>query len=342
MPAAAREPRPKAGLRSLVIGCGSIGKRHVGNLVALHAGEVFAFDLRSERRNEVASTFGVKILGCLEEAWEYHPDIALITVPTSVHVPVALEAAQHRCHLFIEKPLSDRLNGIDQLYEAAEEHKLITMVGCNMRFHPGPVTVKKLIDGGLIGKGIAARIQTGSYLPDWRPDQDYRESPSASGDQGGGAILDCIHELDLALWYFGPGEVVAAAILPADSIGLEVEGLAEILIRHESGALSSVHLNFVQRDYRRCCQIIGTGGSLYWDFEDGRVRCYLPGGERRVFSQPPGWERNRMFVDELTYFLRCVRDRTPTFNGLENGLAALRLALKAKEYAQRANEKDFA
>src|SRR5437870_6298916 len=123
--------------RFLVIGCGSIGKRHNGNLIACRAGEIRAFDVRDDRRAEVKSRFGIQVLGKLEEAWEAGADVALITVPTRLHVPLALEAAEHGCHLFIEKPLSDNLDGIDRLLSAVREHNLITLVGCNLRFHAG-------------------------------------------------------------------------------------------------------------------------------------------------------------------------------------------------------------
>ena len=328
----------RAPLCILVVGCGSIGKRRIGNLVTLNAGEILAFDLRSDRRDEIETQYGVKVLDRLEDAWGRGPDVALIAVPTSLHVSIALQAAEQGCHLFIEKPLSDRLDGLDRLLDVVRRRKLVTLVACNMRFHPGPYRVKRLIDEGVIGRVIAARIQTGSYLPDWRPHEDYREGYSASRTQGGGAVLDCIHEIDLALWYFGPGEVVAAASLPAVSIGLEVEGLMEILIRHQSGVLSSVHLNFVQRDYRRGCQIIGTNGSLYWDFEDRKVRWYRPSGEWEVFDQPDGWMTNQMYLDEITYFLRCVWNRADTFSNVEDGLAALQMALTARDQAAQRSE----
>ena len=327
----------KAPLRFLVVGCGSIGRRHINNLIDLNVGEILAFDIRSDRRDEIESQFGIKVLDHLEHAWVHRPDVALIAVPTNLHVPIALQAAEHGCHLFIEKPLSDQMDGVDRLLDVVRKKRLVTLVGCNMRFHPGPARVKRLIDEGIIGRVIAARIQTGSYLPDWRPDEDYRQSYSASRTHGGGAILDCIHEIDLALWYFGPGEVVAAASLLAESIGLKVEGLMEILIRHHSGVLSSVHLNFVQRDYRRACQIIGTDGSLYWDFEDGKIRWYRPSGEWQVFDQPAEWVANQMYLDEITYFLRRVWDGADTFSSVEDGLAALWVALAAKEQAAQSS-----
>jgi predicted dehydrogenase len=148
-------------------------------------------------------------------------------------------------------------------------------------------------------------------------------------------VLDCIHEIDLALWYFGPARVAAAVALPATSLGLETDGLAEILLRHESSVLSSVHLNFVQRDYRRCCQVIGTEGTITWDFTRQQVELYGPDGSvEQVFPQPAGWEINQMYLDELAHFVAAVRDGQPTINPLAGGQAALRIALSVREQSK--------
>jgi predicted dehydrogenase len=198
-----------------------------------------------------------------------------------------------------------------------------------MRFHPGPARVKQLLEAGAIGRVIAARIVTGSYLPDWRPGTDYRDGYSASTERGGGAILDCIHEIDLALWYFGPARLLAAATAPAETIGLPVEGTAELLLRHDSGTLSSVHLNFVQRDYRRGCEVMGSEGSLYWDFNARSVRCVTPVGTR-VFDSPPDWELDQMYRDEVIHFLECVESRRPAPNSAGDSRQTLRIALQAR------------
>jgi predicted dehydrogenase len=276
---------------------------------------------------------GIKVVNSLEEAWDCKPQIALITVPTHTHVPLAQQAAEHGCHLFIEKPLSYTLDGVGRLCAEVEHRRLVTMVGCNMRFHPGPATVKRLLDEDVIGQVIAARIQTGSFLPRWRSWQDYRQSYSASPEWGG-AILDCIHEIDLALWYLGPAHVLAAARVPAQSIGLETDGLAEMILQHESGVLTNVHLNFVQRDYRRTCQIIGSEGTIYWDFSDHQVRVLGPDGEmKQVYSEPDGWQMNQMYVDELEHFLQSVRLGSSTVNPVSSGLETLRVALAARQFA---------
>lgn len=326
-------------MRIAVLGCGSIGQRHLQNLCAFGQTDLLAFDPAAAAGEAVLNELGISRHATLDELWTQNPDVILVTAPTHLHVELALAAAQHNCHLFVEKPLSHSLDGVDILSAEVKRRNLITMVGCNMRFHPGPVQVKRLIGEGAIGKILAARIQTGSYLPGWRPFMDYRQSYSASAAQGGGAVLDCIHEIDLTLWYFGPGQLLSAACISASSIGLEVEGLSEILIQHESGALSSIHLNFVQRDYRRCCQIIGTDGTLYWDFQDGRVRMYRPEIGWQFFDQPSDWNINHMYIDEMQYFLECVERRVATFNDLKQGLETLRVALAVKEYIHNDHNK---
>jgi predicted dehydrogenase len=312
--------------RILVLGCGSIGRRHIGNLLQLAVGEIRAFD----PVEAVRAAAGVAVFDQLERAWDWAPDIVIVASVTQQHVPLAQTALERNAHLFVEKPLSHSLSGLSELASAAAERRRVTMVGCNMRFHPGPAAVKALIEEKAVGPVIAARVQSGSYLPRWRPAQDYRQSYSASRESGG-AILDCIHEIDLALWYLGPARLAAAASLPAASLGLETDGLAELLLRHESGALSSVHLNFVQRDYRRGCQIIGTEGTIYWDFGSKRVDVFGPDGSRsRSIPEPEGWLVNQMYVDEMKHFLAAVERGTETMNPIAVAQKTLSVALEAR------------
>jgi predicted dehydrogenase len=325
--------RDHSALRILVAGCGSIGSRHIRNLRALGVREVFVHDLDEGRCRAAAAESGVQSVVRWEEAWERRPRIALIAAPSNLHLPLALEAAEHGCDLFIEKPLAHAWDGVSRLEEAIAHRGLIAMVACNMRFHPGPATVKRLLQERMIGTPLAARIQTGSYLPTWRPAQDYRQSYSASPEWGG-AILDCIHEIDLALWYFGAASLESAVVLPADSLGLTTDGLAELVLRHNSGVVTNVHLNFIQRDYRRTCQVIGSEGTLYWDFAARCVDVYGPDGKlRQSFREPEGWELNQMYLEELGSFLEAVSTRRETVNPLAGGAAVLRIALAARQRA---------
>lgn len=327
-------------MRFAVLGCGSIGRRHLRNLRTLGKTDLVVFDPVFASREAAEREFRIESYASLDAVWAQNPDGALVTAPSNLHLELALSAVRHNCHLFIEKPLSHTLDGVNDLVKMVEQRRLITMVGCNMRFHPGPAVVKRLVDEQTIGDVIAARIQTGSYLPEWRPWLNYRDSYSANAQPAGGALLDCIHEIDLALWYFGPGVVAGAAIKRGSSIGIEVEGLAELFVRHDNGVLTNIHLNFVQRDYRRCCQVIGEKGTIYWDFEYPLVRVYRSKSDVQRYDLAPDWKINQMYMDELSYFLNCVDKGQQTFCTIRDGIAALRIALAAKEIGSAWNSKE--
>lgn len=322
--------------RFLVIGCGSIGQRHIGNLVALDAGEVVAFDVREDRRRDVESRFGVDVVDSLKEAWHRAPGVALITVPTSAHVPLALEAAEHGCHLFIEKPLSDRVDaGLSRLLRVVDERRVVTLVGCNMRFHPGPMRVKALLDEGAVGRVLFARVFGGSYLPDWHPWEDYGGGYSANASMGGGCVLDGIHEIDLARWYVGEVGAVAALVSQISDLQLNVEDVASIVLQHIGGQHSEVHLDYVQRAPVRGCLIAGTDGSIAWEWADPRVRWYRADQERWV-DEPlsPTWSVNQMYVDEMAHFLACIMSGDTTCNPVIEAAAVTRIALAARRSSQ--------
>jgi predicted dehydrogenase len=305
-------------------------------LNALGQTDLVLFDPDPSARTALADAPGAEFVDTLEEVWSAEPRLVFVTSPSHLHAAQALEAARRGCDLFVEKPLSHDEGGVDALCREVETRGLVAMVGCNMRFHPGPARVKALLEQGAVGRVLAARIHTGSYLPDWRPGTDYRAGYSASAARGGGAILDCIHEIDLALWYFGPGAAVASATVPADSLGLDVEGVAEILIRHESGALSSVHLSIVQRDYQRECRIVGSEGTLAWSFGEPVVTLRTGGREAaRRDPLPADWTVNDMYLDELRHFLECLARRAVPANSVNEARATLRLALEAKATASQ-------
>ena len=330
MSAAKHAPRR----RFLIIGCGSIGKRHIRNLLACQAGGLLAFDVREDRRREVQSKFGIPTLEDLQRAWESGPEVVLITAPTSLHVPLALEAAERGCHLFIEKPLANHTEGVDKLLTTVRNANLITLVGCNLRFHPGLIQVKKLLDEKAIGRVVAARVQVGQYLPDWHPQEDYRQGYSARRELGGGVILDAIHEIDYVRWLLGEVAAVACFSGKLSRLEIDTEDTAAILLRFVDGAIGEVHLDYVQRAYSRSCHLIGDEGTICWDYSAGRVSHYAAGSRQwHTFSAPEAWEPNLMYVDEIQHFIRCLaREAKPALDVFE-AARVLEVALAAKAAA---------
>jgi predicted dehydrogenase len=314
-----------------VVGAGSIGYRHLKNLEKLGVDRLLVYEPSPARRAQIEAEhshwkFCPEVADFATEA----PDAVIVASPSAYHEEHTRIALGWGCAVFVEKPLAPKWGSIEELAEQATKKKLVTMVACNMRFHPGPAQIKSLLEERVIGDLISYRLHFGSCLPNWRPYQDYRQSYSASQETGG-AILDCIHELDLALWYDGPADLIAARHVPAQPIGLGTDGLAEILVKHQTGTLGSIHLNFIERDYRRSCVCIGTEGTLEWNFHRPEVLQFGPGpNDLTRHPLPDPWELNEMYVDEMRYFLDCVAEGHPTQNSIAQNLPCLRLALEAR------------
>jgi len=302
----------------------------------LKAGNLIAFDVNADQCRNVEKEFGVKTYSSLDEALSQNPDIALICTPTSLHIPAAMAAARKGCHLFIEKPLSHTMEGVDELIEIVAQKKLISLVGCNMRFHPGLMKVKMLLEAEAIGRVIAARIEAGQYLPDWHPSENYRKGYSAKSNLGGGVILDAIHEIDYIRWMLGEVESIACFSGRVSKLEIETEDTAAIIMRFISGTIGEVHLDYIQRVYSRTCHIIGDEGTIRWDYNTGEVRYYsAETKEWQIFKNPPGWIPNQMYLDELSHFLRCINgEEQPTLDIIQGELV-LKIALAAKASAEK-------
>lgn len=314
-----------------VIGAGSIGQRHLKNLEHLGVERLVAYDPDPNRRAKIQAEHPKwKFCAALSEFAAEHPDAVIVASPSALHEDHTRLALDLGCAVFVEKPLSWRWGTVEELARMAIEKDIVTMVACNMRFHPGPAHIQTLLNQNAIGELISYRLHFGSCLPNWRPYQDYRRSYSASVEAGG-AILDCIHEIDLALWYAGPAHLITAIHVPAKPIGLETDGLAEILLRHENGAIGSIHLNYIERDYRRSCVCIGSEGTLEWDFHRPEVLQYGRSPNDLVkHPLPSDWQLNQMYIDEMQHFLDCAAAGQPTQNSLAQNLPCFQLALAAR------------
>jgi predicted dehydrogenase len=324
--------RPAEGIFA-VIGCGSIGKRHLRNLRTLGVRAIVAFDTQAARRDE-AARLGVETCDGLDAMWQMRPAVCVIATPTSSHLALALEAARRGCHLFVEKPLSHDWNDVERLLGSVKRRALLTLVGCNMRFHPGLRCVRTLLQERAVGRVVGARVEVGQYLPDWHAAEDYRASYSARRDLGGGVILDAIHELDYIRWLLGEVARVTCVTGKLSGLEIETEDTAALVLCFDKGAIGEVHLDYVQRAYRRTCQVIGDQGTIHWDYSAGEVRWYAARTRRwQVFSNPSGWVPNCMYIDEMKHFLRCLAGAEEPELGVLEAAKVLRIALAAKESA---------
>jgi predicted dehydrogenase len=320
-------------MKLLVVGMGSIGQRHVRNLRELRDIEILVYRRRRRPLPENLRGDWLREFDDLDAALDEGPVAALICAPPTLQVESASRAVEAGCHLFIEKPISDRLDGLEALVGDVERRSLVTLVGYNLRFHPQLLRIHQLVTAGRIGRVTSIRAEVGQYLPDWHPDEDYREGYSARRNLGGGAILDLIHEIDYVQWLGGPVSRVACFAERASELAISVEDTAEIILDFEAGAIGSVHVDYVQRTLGRNCKIIGDAGTIVWNLPEQELRLFeISSPEWQVFHEH-GFESNTMYVEEMRHFLDCIEGRAMPVVNLRQGVETLRVALAARESA---------
>lgn len=320
-------------MKFLIAGYGSIGRRHLRNLLALGEQDVLFYRTRLSTLpdDEIADRV---VETSLEAALAHRPDAVIITNPTALHLEVALPAARQGCHIFIEKPLSHKLDGVAELEHALAEGGGRLLMGYQFRFHPTLRRAAQVIAAGEIGRPVAARVHWGEYLPNWHPWEDYRQSYAARAELGGGVVLTLCHPLDYLRMLLGEVREVSAMIAPLPELDLSLDAAADILLRFENDSIASVHLDYIQQPAQHTLQVTGTQGSLYWDNASGKLSWQRAGEADFNTIQPEAdFERNWMFLEQMRHFIAVARGEAQPACTLQDGVRALRLALAALESA---------
>jgi len=329
-------------MRLLIAGLGSIGHRHLRNLLSLGEQDIILYRTRRGTlpEDEMAD-FPVET--DLRAALERRPDAVIISNPTALHLDVAIPAAEVGCHLLLEKPVSHSWERVDELRTAVQRGGGQVLVGFQFRFHPTLQIAVRLIADGAIGHPISARVHWGEYLPNWHPWEDYRQGYAARTDLGGGVILTLCHPLDYVRWLMGEVKSLWAFTRVTEKLDIPVENTAEIGLRFASGAIGSVHLDYVQQPTVHHIEIIGSEGTLRWNNSDGVLSLYDANSKAwKTWTPPEGFERNWMFLDEMRHFLAVARREVHPVCSLEDGIRALELALLARASAADGMQKVLA
>lgn len=329
-------------MKYLIAGLGSIGRRHLRNLVALGEEDILLYRTHQGTLSE-AGLEDFPSVNDLDAALAARPDAVIVANPTALHLQVAIPAAEAGCHLLLEKPVSNSMDGVEQLKSVVRAGRSKVLVGFQFRFHPGLQLVKEFLESGAIGQPLSARAVYAEYLPGMHPWEDYHQSYSARRDLGGGVILTLCHPLDTLLWLLGDVDRVWGFVGQLNSFVIEVEDTAEIGLRFKSGVLGSVRLDYNQRPPSHYLEIVGTHGTVRWDNRENTVRLYRadrdqvadePEDRWEMYTVAEGFERNDMFLAEMQHFLAVLKQGTEPLCSLEDGIKTLELALAARRSAE--------
>lgn len=276
-----------------------------------------------------------KVFSLLQDCINEKPDFAIISNETSLHVKTALQLARAGIHFLAEKPLSHNMKGMSTLLDLVTKKKLITLMGCDLRFHPCILKIKELVNQKKIGRIISVSVENGSYLPEWHPYENYRMSYASRKELGGGVALTCIHELDYLYWIFGKVQELFSITGKFSDLQINTDDLSSILLRFKEGIIAEVHLDYYQRPGFRSCKVIGTKGTIYWNSDTNSVKIYDVNKKQWIEKlKLRNYDDNDEYIKEIQHFIKCVKKKGKSINTVHEGVETLKIALAAKKASE--------
>lgn len=302
-------------MRVLIVGLGSIARRHIAALRRIDP-VVDITALRSSAGG--ASVPGVRDIRSLDQAGGPF-DFAIVSNPTACHADAISQLLPLGIPLFIEKPLFAEL-GHGELLEEIRRRGTLTYVACNLRFTDTLRYLHGFVQGMRINE---VNVYCGSYLPEWRPGTDWRRCYSARPELGGGVHIDLIHELDYVHWIFGDPQCSRKTLRHSSSLGIEAVDYANYCLEYEDFCVSVI-LDYYRRDYKRTVEIVADEGTFVADLGAGRVT----DADGRVLFESRQADGDD-YWEQMKYFLSLLGKEAPApFNDVFEAYEVLKLCLE--------------
>ncbi|MBN33521.1 MAG: hypothetical protein CMM46_01845 [Rhodospirillaceae bacterium] len=311
-----------------VLGLGSIGMRHARNLLDLNCG-VIGFDPDPASRGRLTEAGGLAVAH--RQAVIEAVEAVVIATPNASHADDMMAVVGAGRHVFIEKPLAHSDMAIAPLLESASDQGITIFAAFMLRYHPVVERMRILLDRCAIGEVWGLRGVCGSWLPSWRPGQDYRAGYAADPVTGG-VIHDIVHEIDLACYLLGSGRVASCVARRSGLLDMASEDVADLVLQHDGGASSNLHLDYLARPAVRQGSISGSLGTLVYDLNARTLRHVdADGAEQECTVAPGAWADD--YAAEMKDFLHCLGGlSTPRCDGFE-AFQILRTTLQARSMA---------
>ena len=254
--------------RILIVGCGSIGLRHIRALRSIGVQTIAALRSGKGHNNEDPIFDDITIFHDKNSAYQWHATHMIISTPTSMHLESVVDAVKLGIPYFVEKPICADVGELERMNQDSLN---LGIVGYNLRYHELFVELKHIIDSGKYGKILAASLFVGSYLPFWHPEQDYSSRYEARKDLGGGVLRTLSHEIDLAQHLFGNITKVYAKILKMSQLKIDVEDHVDIIAENENNVHIKIQQDYLQPILRRGGEILFDSGMLCYDFSGNSI-----------------------------------------------------------------------
>lgn len=301
----------------LICGLGSIGKRHLRNLISLGFKKFVFYRQRKHPLEMDLVNIQFESTTNLKEAIS-KSDIAFICNPTSLHVKTAIECAKGKLDVYMEKPIASNLAQLNQLKQAIDENNISFMMGYMLRFHPAYIELKSILNSKELGALVSYYSKWGEYLPNWHPWEDYRESYAAKKELGGGVVLTLSHEIDLLFYLFDEVKLHTSEI-SSQGLDTDCETKADLRGSVENSSFQ-IELNYLDDPSERITKVDFEKGTVVIDPIRNSLKI-IKNSKEELHSY--SIERNDLFLDAVSCFFNSKR------NDFKQGRQVLELCLNA-------------
>ena len=319
----------------LIIGFGSIGKRHFNNILLLGFKNIYIISKHLEKNIKNPT---VKVFRNCDDLKNQKIDFCLICSSSSDHYPDFLNVISLGIkNIFVEKPISNNINIANKMLELSLENNCRTYVGFDMRFDPGLLKVKNLIERKVIGDICTFRCEVGQYLPDWRSNIDYSKSSSAK--LGGGVMLDLIHEFDFVSWILGDIKSIYGKNNKSSNLNIDTEDNSLNIITLKNNVIGTITLDYLQKKLSRNFKVIGKNGMIFWDYTKNTVKWIKNDEDNYSFYNYDDYSRNDRFKEVIKSFFNyssSIKNIDERLTKIENSISSL----NAVHFAKISNLKD--
>jgi len=300
-------------LRVCFVGIGSIAKRHIRNLNIICKERELFLQIDAFRRNLENAEGVSRIFNDLSSVPTDYYDVIFITNPTHHHLSTLRAFHDKGKHFFIEKPVVS-LDQIDDAKTFICRDKSVYYVAAPLRYNAVIQWVKENVDPAEV---ISVRSISSSYLPDWRPGQDYRQTYSAHKDMGGGVSIDLIHEWDYLTYLFGWPIKVCNMIGKKSNLEIDSDDYA-IYIAEYKDKIVELHLDYFGRKTIREIQVFTKNETIIGDIANNNIRFLIKKDEIDFHEERDDYQKR-----ELNYFLDMILGKIEKEDGYYHGINVL-------------------
>lgn len=316
----------------LIIGCGSIGERHLRCFQRTGRAQVTACDANPSLLENMVRIYQVATTSDWEQALSQNEFAAVaICTPAHLHVPMAVQALQRGRHVLIEKPLSQSLTGVDGLLQARDLSGRQAAVAYVLHVYPLLIQARDFLLSGEFGPIRHVTATSGQYFPGGRPAHAVHYSQTYYRDRmmGGGAIQDALtHTANWVESVIGPTDSVlcdcAHQVLP----GVTVEDTVNLSARH-GDILVNYTINQFQAPNESTLQFNSATGSVKIEFHNRRWGTFGLGDSAWDWREIPPADRDAPFIAQANYFLDQIEGKPSKLCTIEAALQTLRFNLAA-------------